>query len=146
MKRRQFDVRTFALIAGAAILGAAWAVYNLGLAGSARDAAVFRQLVWAVFATPFFTFLGWLLARPREGWRAAFVSFCIYFFAIFAAARVERLALGESLASSSKHALYFRLTIGLDLVACLVAALQRARAPGTIQPPADTTRSTSPQP
>jgi hypothetical protein len=140
-------MRVFALIAAGAIAGALWAAYNLRLAGSSRDPAVFRQLVWAVFATPFFAFIGWLIASPREGWRAAFITFCIYFFAIFAAARVERLALGESGASASKHALYFRLTIGLDLVACLVAALQRGRAVGTIQPSQDpATQSTSPQP
>ncbi len=147
MTSRNFDLRAFVIIAGAAILGACWAGYNLWLAGDVRDEIVARELVWAVFATPFATFIGWVIARPSEGWRAACVTFCVYFFTIFVAARIERLALGEELANATKHVLYFRLTLGLDLVACLVVALQRARAGGTMHASSDpVAQSTSPQP
>jgi hypothetical protein len=132
---RRWDIRTFAIIAFAAAIGAAWAGYNLWLVGDARDPQVFRALIWIVFATPFATFWGWVIARPAERWWAAFVCFCIYFFAIFAGARVERLILGEAAANSSGHALYFQLTLAFDIVCALVVALHRARALGTIPSP-----------
>lgn len=114
------------------MLGALWSTYNLRSAGTSRDPEVFRALIWIVFATPFATFWGWIIARPGERWRAAFVCFSIYFFAIFIAARVERFVLGEAAATAAGHALYFRLTLLFDLVACLGVALQRARGAGTI--------------
>jgi hypothetical protein len=146
MGKSRFDLRTFALIALATLIGGLWAWYNLRLAGSARDLAVSNQLVWAVFATPFAAFLGWVLARRAESWRAAFVCFCIYFFAIFLAARVERLVLGEEVASATKHALYFQLVLAFDLLGCLGAALQRAISVGTIRMPNEpAAHSSSPQ-
>lgn len=132
MFARRFDWRTFRLIAAAAGLGALWSIYNLWSAGEGRDPEVFRALIWVVFATPFATFWGWAIARPGERWLAAFICFSIYFFAIFIAARVERLMLGEDAATASGHALYFRLTLLFDLLACLGVALQRARGIGTI--------------
>jgi hypothetical protein len=60
----------------------------------------------------------------------------IYFFAILVAARIERLVLGEATATETKHALYFRLTLALDLLAGLGVALQRGRYARTI-PAAD---------
>ena len=132
MFARRIDWRTFGLIAVAALLGALWSVYNVWSAGARRDPDVYRALIWIVFATPFATFWGWAIARPGERWRAAFVCFSIYFFAIFIAARIERLVLGEAAATGSGHALYFRLTLLFDLFACLGVALQRARGIGTI--------------
>ena len=143
MSKQRFDLRTFAIIALAAVGGALWAGYNLLSAGDSRDLSVFRELVWAVFATPFVTFFGWAVARPGERWRAAFVCFLIYFFSIFAAARVERLILGEQMASATKHALYYRLTLAFDLLGCLGAALQRARVEGTIPAPKEPTAYTT---
>jgi hypothetical protein len=127
MRPRDFDRRTFAIIACATLVGALWAGYNLWVAGSDRGQEVFRALIWTVFATPFATFCGWAIARPAERWWAAFVCFAIYFFAIFTAARVERLLLGEELANATAHLLYFRLTLAFDVLACLGVALQRAR-------------------
>jgi cytochrome bd-type quinol oxidase subunit 2 len=120
------------MIAAATLLGALWAGFNLWLVGAARDASVFRQLIWVVFATPFATFCGWAWARPRERWAAAFFSFMVYFLAILVAARVERFVLGRDTADATQHALYFRLTLALDLLGGLAIALQRARSVSTI--------------
>ena len=137
MTQGRFDRRTFSTIACAALLGALWAGYNLWRAGDARDESVFRALIWIVFATPFATFWGWILARPQERWQAAFICFLIYFFAIFAAARIERLVLGQDEANATGHALYFRLTLVFDVLGCLGVALQRARSSATIGAPTD---------
>lgn len=130
------DRRAFAIIAAAVVIGAVWAGYNLWTAGADRGENTYRALIWTVFATPFATFLGWAVARPVERWRAAFVCFMIYFFAILVAARIERLVLGEATATATGHALYFRLTLALDLLAGLGVALQRGRSARTI-PAAD---------
>ncbi|MEA2984795.1 MAG: hypothetical protein QOD94_1049 [Alphaproteobacteria bacterium] len=130
--RRHFDWRSLAIIGLAALVGAAWAGYNLRLAGDRRDEAVFDALIWIVFATPFATFIGWLVARPRERWLAVAVCFAIYFFAIFAAARIERVIVGEAIAAASGHALYFRLCLVFDLLGCLGVALHRALHVGTM--------------
>jgi succinate-acetate transporter protein len=144
MTGRRFDRRSFSIIACAAVLGALWAGFNLWRAGDARDDSVFRALIWVVFATPFATFWGWILARPHERWRAAFVCFTIYFFAIFTAARIERLVLGQEAASATGHALYFRLTLLFDLLGCLGVALHRARSLGTIASPAESVARSTP--
>jgi uncharacterized membrane protein YphA (DoxX/SURF4 family) len=133
MREHSFDRRAFAIIAATTLLGALWAGYNLWLAGDARDASVYRQLIWVVFATPLATFCGWAWARPGERWSAAFFSFMVYFLAIFIAARVERFLLGKDIAEATKHALYFRLTLALDLLGGLAIALQRARTVSTIR-------------
>lgn len=131
---RRFDLRMFSLIAGATMLGAAWAAVNLIQAGGSSASGTSTQLVWTVFATPFFTFWGWLLARRDEGWWAAFVCFCIYFFGVLLGSRLERLIIGDAAASESFHGLYFRLTLVIQVAACCVVALQRARTHGTIRP------------
>ncbi len=120
------------LIGGAALLGAAWASFNLLRAGGSGASGATVPLVWTVFATPFFTFWGWLIARRREGWQAAFVCFCIYFFAIFVGARLERLVLGAEAAAANAHALYYRLTLAAQVIACLVVAAQRSVSHGTM--------------
>ena len=137
MRTRTFDGRTFAAIAGAAVVGGLWAGLNLWRAGDVRDPEVYPALIWTVFATPFVTFFGWAWARPKERGLAALICFCVYFFAILIAARVERLLLGEAQAEAAGHALYFRLTLALDLLGCLGAALQRALAIGTIPAPTE---------
>ena len=144
MNTRRFDLRTFSIIAAATIAGALWAGYNLWAAGDARDPGVFRALIWAVFATPLLTFIGWAWTRPAERWRAAGVCFAVYFFAIFAAARIERLVLGQDLAEQTRHALYFRLTLALDLLGGLAIALHRGRSMGTIQAPDDVAARSTP--
>jgi hypothetical protein len=134
--RRRFDRRTFAWIAGATLLGALWAGYHLLLLNTTPSPDD-RTLIWIVFATPFAAFWGWFVARPAERWQAALVCFAIYFFAFFIAARIERLLLGRDQAAATGHLLYFRLKWSLDLLGCLAAALQRARALGTIPEPAE---------
>ncbi len=135
MTKRRWDIRTLLIIGGAAAIGAAWAAYNLWTIGDSRESRVFNGLIWVVFATPFATFVGWLVARPRERWWAAFVCFCLYFFAIFAGGRVEYLVLGEAAANSSRHALYFRSTLVFDIIGALVIALHRSGTIGTIPSP-----------
>jgi hypothetical protein len=140
----RFGWRDFLIIASAALAGAAWAGYNLWVAGDRRDEANIHALIWTVFATPFATFGGWAIARPRERWSAAAVCFTIYVFAIFAAARVERLLLGEANAAATGHALYFRLCLGLDLLGCLGVALHRALHVGTMHVSAAPERRAAP--
>lgn len=131
-KKRTFDLRTAALIGGATLLGAAWAAFNLYRAGGSGASASAAPLIWTVFATPFFTFWGWLAAERQSGWRAAFVCFCIYFFAIFIGARLVLLIQSKEVAAAQAHALYFRLTLVTQLIACFVVALHRAVSRGTM--------------
>ncbi len=129
---RTWDRRAFACIVVAAVIGAAWAWFNLSRAGGNGFSAATGPLVWTVFATPFCTFWGWVLARRQEVWPALFVCFCIYFFGILIGARVERLALGAEAARASGHALYFQLTPAIQLGAGLLVALQRSVKRGTM--------------
>jgi hypothetical protein len=142
--RRHVDWRSLTIIGLAALTGAAWAGYNLRLAGDRRDEAIFHALIWIVFATPFATFGGWAVARPRERWPAAAVCSSIYFFAILAAARIERLVVGEEIAAATGHALYFRLCLVFDLLGCLGAALHRALYVGTMHMSTGQERRTAP--
>lgn len=137
LTKRSFDLRTALLIGGAAALGTAWAFFNMYRAGGTGFSSALAPLVWAVFATPFFAFWGWLLARHGEGWLAATVCFCIYFFGIFLGARIEGLLVGAEAAAASGHALYFQLTPTIQLIACVVVALQRAGTRGTMQSATD---------
>ncbi len=146
---KRFDLRTFVLIMGAALLGAAWATYNRGLTSPPYDpASEFRPLVWVIFATPFATFWGWFLARPAERWISAFVCFCIYFFSPFVAARYESCTVlqghfslsdcffattqAQEAANSSGHVIYFQVVVIVNLLAALAVALQRALSRSTI--------------
>ncbi|HEU5100205.1 MAG TPA: hypothetical protein VFU22_14350, partial [Roseiflexaceae bacterium] len=88
----RFDIRSFILIFGAALLGAAWAIYNRGLVPSLPLQAQLRAQTWVIFATPFATFWGWFFARRYERLWAAAICFCIYFFSPFVAARYESCA------------------------------------------------------
>jgi cytochrome bd-type quinol oxidase subunit 2 len=123
---RRFDWKSFALIAGATLIGAVWAYYNLASTGGSRAESQFRALIWTIFATPFATFWGWFFARSRERWLAAFVSFCIYFFSVFVAARIESLIVDHEAAQAQGHTVYFHAVIVINLVAGLVVAVQRA--------------------
>ncbi|MDP9310433.1 MAG: hypothetical protein M3R24_06015 [Chloroflexota bacterium] len=135
--KRTFDLRTALIIGGAALLGAAWAAFNLYRAGGNGALGATAALVWTIFATPFFTFWGWLLAKRAEGWLAAFVCFCIYFFAVFIGARLELLIQGQPVAAANEHALYFRLTLIIQLIAGVVVAAQRSYSRGTMQVPTE---------
>lgn len=155
--RRPFDIRTFFLIAGAALLGALWAVYNRSLAmPPPYTEADYRPLVWVYFAVPFFAFWGWFVARRAERWWAAFVCFCIYFFAPFVAARYESCVVAQGsfslrscflettqaqeLANAQGHVVFFQVLVIVQVIAALVVALQRARNRSTMPD-----KSTSPQ-
>lgn len=134
MLTRTFNWRTFGIIAAATLLGAAWALFNFVRSGGNGGTTPATPLVWIVFAIPFFTFWGWWLARRDEGWVAAFVCFCIYFFSVFVGSRIELLILGMDTAKSTFHALYFQMTPLIQIVACIVVAAHRATTRGTIHP------------
>ena len=86
-----------------------------------------RALVWAVFATPLGTFLGWLIARRHEGWLAAYVCFCIYFFSPFIGARIESLFFDPTAAEVAGHPIYFPAVIILNLFGALAIVVWRGR-------------------
>lgn len=135
MPKPRIELKTLAIIALSALIGAAWAWFNLTRAGGNGGSSAIPQLVWTVFAVPFFTFLGWLVARWRERWLAAGVCFCVYFFSIFVGARLELLIVGSQAATDTFHALYFRLTMLVQIVSCLAIAAQRAMTHGTMLAP-----------
>jgi hypothetical protein len=138
----RFDIRSFILIFGAALLGAAWAIYNRGLVPSLPLQAQLRAQTWVIFATPFATFWGWFFARRAERLWAAAICFCIYFFAPFVAARYESCAVvwaqygpagcftatgpARDLAAASQHAVYFQAIVIIHILAALGVASQRA--------------------
>lgn len=127
---RTIDWRTACMIGGAALLGATWAAWNLLRVGGNGAGGPRPALIWAVFAVPLFTFVGWVVARRRERWLAAGVCFAIYFFGVFVGARFELLTTGRADADATFHALYFRLVPAVQLAACLLVAAQRATSPG----------------
>jgi hypothetical protein len=144
----RFDLRTFILILGAALLGAAWAIYNRGLTPTLDPQAQLRAQVWVIFATPFATFWGWFVARRAERLWAAAICFCIYFFAPFVAARYESCAVvwaqfgpagcftataeARDLSSQIGHAIYFQAVVIIHMLAALAVALQRSLSRSTI--------------
>jgi hypothetical protein len=149
MIKGRFDIRTFLLIFGAALIGAAWATYNRDYVNAPYQEHEFAPLVWIIFATPFATFLGWLIARRSEGWWAAFVCFCIYFFSPFIAARYEsctvttnsfnlancfiNTAAAQEAANSNGHEIYFQVVVVVHVLAALVVALHRSLRRSTMQ-------------
>lgn len=123
------DWRTLSLMLIAALVGAAWALFNFASTGGERGEAELRPLIWTIFATPFALFLGWTLARRTEVWLAALTCFCLYFFTVFVAARLESLALGPEEAAATHHTMYFTSVVWLHLASALVLALWRALQP-----------------
>ena len=130
------------MIFGAALLGAAWAIYNRGLVPSLPLQGQLRAQTWVIFATPFATFWGWFFARRAERLWAAAICCGIYFFSVFVAARYESCAVvwaeygpagcfiatgpARDLATASQHAIYFQAIVILHLLAALAVALHRA--------------------
>jgi hypothetical protein len=144
----RFDLRTFILILGAALLGAAWAIYNRGLVPALDPEPQLRAQVWVIFATPFAMFWGWFFARRAERLWGAAICFCIYFFAPFVAARYESCAVlwpqfglpgcftataeAREAARVIGHAIYFQAIVIIHVLAALGVALQRALSRSTI--------------
>ncbi len=147
----RFDRKTFILIFGAALLGAAWAIYNRGIAPGLGIDERLRAQTWVIFATPFATFWGWFFARRDERLWAAAICFCIYFFAPFIAARYESCAVvwaqygplgcftatgvAREIANTAKHVVYFQAIVVVHVLAALGLALQRALSRSTISAP-----------
>lgn len=145
---RSFDLKTFLIMLGAAVLGGIWANYNRILAAGLSGEAALRPNVWAVFALPFALFIGWLIARRHEGWLAFFVCFCLYFFSTFIAARYEsctvvtgqfnlaicfaNTAEAQTAAQANHHEIYFLSILVIQSLAALATALQRALSRSTM--------------
>lgn len=145
----RFDLRTFLLMMFSALVGAAWAVYNRGLTSYPYEESELRPLVWVIFATPFALFWGWFFARRQERWWAAFVCFCLYFFAPFVAQRYESCSVvsngfnlldcftatsqAQQLAADNGHAIYFSSIVVIQVLAALGIALHRALKHSTIE-------------
>ncbi|MEI7644432.1 MAG: hypothetical protein WCJ55_09140 [Chloroflexales bacterium] len=129
MRQRPFDLRSLTLILSATAIGAAWATYNLMLAGAVRDDSTVRPLVWVVFATPLAVLLGWLVARPREAGLAAACCFSLYFFSFFIAQRIETLIRSPDQAAASGHSAYFWTMIGIHVLAGAGLAIWRVTKP-----------------
>lgn len=128
---RRFDPRTFAVMIIALLLGGAWAIYNYVSTGDMRGEDQLRPLVWAIFATPFALFIGWVVARRAElGW-AALSCFMLYFFTPFVAARIESLLVTPEQASGSGHHIYFVAAITLHLAVGIGLAVWRAITPAS---------------
>jgi hypothetical protein len=139
---QRFDIRSFFLIFGAALTGAAWAIYNRSLVPSLPLQGQLRALTWVIFATPFATFWGWFFSRRAERLWAAAICCGIYFFTVFVAARYESCAVvwaeygpagcfiatgpARDLAGASKHAIYFQVIVILQILSALAVALHRA--------------------
>lgn len=144
----RFDLKTFLMIFGAALAGAAWAIYNRAIVPSLSYDDQLRAQTWVIFATPFAMFWGWFFARRGERLWAAGVCFCIYFFAPFVAARYESCAVvwaqygplgcfsatneARDAAKQAGHAVYFQAIVIIHLLAALVVALRRALTRSTI--------------
>jgi len=145
---RRLELRTFLAIFGAALLGAAWAIYNRNLTNFPYGEGQLRPLVWVIFATPFATFWGWFFVRRAERWWAAFVCFCIYFFSPFVAARYESCTVvrgvfdlgdcftattqAQQAAAANGHQIYFSTIVVVHLLAALALALHRALSRSTM--------------
>lgn len=114
---------------GALALGLAWAYYSYTSTGGARNNDQMRPLVWTFVAAPLGLFLGWLLARRAEVWRAAFVCFCFYFFAIFVAGRIASFFLAPEEARATGNNLFFLTLLGLHGLTGSGLALWRALSP-----------------
>lgn len=148
--RPSFDWRTLLIMLAAALIGAAWSYYNFTSTGGERGEAQLQPLVWAIFGTPFALFLGWVIARHRELWLAAFACFCVYFYTPFIGARIESFLVDAEQARSNGHIYYFQAVIIVHLLSALGLAIWRARTPATLPSPAaapsqtDTTSSEQP--
>jgi hypothetical protein len=144
----RFDIRTFTLIIGASLLGAAWAIYNRGRVPTLGLEGQLHAQTWVIFATPFATFWGWFFARRAERLWAAAICCCIYFFAPFVAARYESCAIvwaqwgpagcftatsqARDAATASQHAIYFQAIVIIHVLAALAVALRRALSRSTM--------------
>jgi hypothetical protein len=125
----RIDWRTLGIMLAAGAVGVLWAIYNYSDVGLARGVEYLRPLVWVIFATPFALFLGWVVARPREIWLAAFSAFCFYFFTPFVGARIESLLLTTEQMSATNHDTYFHAVIWLHALGVVGFTLWRALRP-----------------
>jgi len=93
-----------------------------------------QALVWIVISVPLGGGIGALLAQPSRWSRSAGWFGVVYFFSVFAAARLERLLVGREAAAADGHRLYFTLAIVLQVAGSLIVAwyLTRGRPNDTL--------------
>lgn len=126
---RRFDLRTLGIMLGATVLGVAWAYFNYSSTAGERGEDQLVRLVWTIFATPFFLFIGWLVARRSEIWLAVFVCFCVYFFTPFVAARIESLLMTTQQAAHTGHHTYFSMVMVLHVMSGSALSIWRGISP-----------------
>ncbi len=114
--------RRLSVIMLGALLGAAgaWSAHRFIAPSLPPDQLT--PLVWIVISVPLGALAGALLAQPRRWAQSAGWLGVVYFFSVFAAARLERLLVGEEAAAAAGHRLYFTLVIGLQVAGSLLAA------------------------
>ncbi|HEY1016687.1 MAG TPA: hypothetical protein VGE07_28505, partial [Herpetosiphonaceae bacterium] len=106
-----------AALAGA-LLG--WLAWRSAPASPTTDQL--RPLVWAVVAAPLAALAASLLSRHSRPGRALVWCGAVYFFSLFAAARLERLLIGDEAAVAGGFALYFQLALAFQAAGGLIFA------------------------
>jgi hypothetical protein len=114
--------RRWSIVVLASLIGAAWAWVARRTVAQNLSPDQLAPLVWIVIAVPLAAFCGMLLVRPRRWAQSAGWIGSVYFFSLFAAARLERLFVGQEAAAAAAHKLYFTLAIILQVAGSLVVA------------------------
>lgn len=101
------------------VIGAFMAYQSRAIAPSPEQ---LKPYVWAVVAVPLGSFIGsllgqWRLYRPFAGWLGL-----TYLLSLFAAARLERIFVGQEAAVANGHASYLILAIILQSIGALLVA------------------------
>ncbi|MFD3166232.1 hypothetical protein [Herpetosiphon sp. NSE202] len=115
-------IKLIGLVALGTLLGAIGAFMAYQARALAPSPEQLKPYVWAVVAVPFGSFLGsllgqWRLYRPFAGWLVL-----TYVLSLFAAARLERIFVGQEAAVANGHASYLILAIILQSFGALLVA------------------------
>ncbi len=122
------SIRLIGLVALGALLGAIAAFVAYQSRAIAPSPEQVKPYVWAVVAVPLGSFIGslvgqWRLYRPFAGWLGL-----TYVLSLFAAARLERMFVGQEAAAANGHASYLILAIILQSFGALLVAWRLSAA------------------